>query len=179
MTEPKSGTASFLLWHVGLPVLLGAGLVAVSQFTDIDRSISNLFYAPADHTFPLRHEWFLQIVMHLWAKYLLVLLACVVLTGFLVSFAVDALRPLRRQLLFVLLAMTLGPASVAWLRNSVDKHCPYDTDIYGGLAPYERLFDAPARGVKTARCWPSGHAAGGFGLFAFYFLWRRRRPRWA
>jgi len=93
------------------------------------------------------------------------------------SFAIDALRHLRRPLLFILLAMMLGPASVSVLRTVAHKHCPVDIDRYGGFAPSERLLDLPAPNVRPGRCWPSSHAAGGFGLFAFYFVWWRRRPR--
>ena len=172
----RSDSIRFLLWHLALPLALALGVFVVFEFTDLDRSVSDLFYAPADHAFPLRHEWFFEVVLHQWAKYLLVLLASAVFGGFVMSFAIDALRPLRRQLLFVFLAMALGPLSVGWLRNVAHKQCPVDIDIYGGFARYERLLDAPAPDVRTGRCWPSGHAAGGFSLFAFYFVWRRRWP---
>jgi membrane-associated PAP2 superfamily phosphatase len=169
--------ARFALWHVVAPLLFACAVFALFESSDLDRRFSDLFYRPAEHAFALRRAWFLDVALHEWAKYVLVLLACAVLAGIVTSFAIEALRPLRRQLLFILLAMTLGPASVGWLRTTVHKHCPVDVDIYGGFAPYQRLLDAPTPGIQPGRCWPSGHAAGGFSLFAFYFVWRRRWPR--
>src|SRR3990172_2231372 len=93
----RSDSIRFLLWHLALPLALALGVFVVFEFTDLDRSVSDLFYAPADHAFPLRHEWFFEVVLHQWAKYLLVLLASAVFGGFVMSFAIDALRPLRRR----------------------------------------------------------------------------------
>jgi membrane-associated PAP2 superfamily phosphatase len=40
---------------------------------------------------------------------------------------------------------------------------------YGGYATHLGLFDAAASGQSPGHCFPSGHAAAGFSLLAFYF----------
>ncbi len=175
--EPRPKARRFYLWHAGVAVMAALLLVFVFEYTDLDRAISDFFYDPALRHFPLQHDWFLEVVMHHWAKYLIVMIAVGALAGFLASFKVAALRPQRRVLLFVFLALALGPATVSTLKLILAKHCPYDLDIYGGFAPYLRLLDAPVPDVRPGQCFPGGHASGGFALMAFYFVWYRHHPQ--
>jgi membrane-associated PAP2 superfamily phosphatase len=163
--------------HLGVPLLLALVLLAVFETSNLDRWISDFYFDPALPGFPLRRDWFLETVMHRWTKYPLILLALALLGGWLASFRFAALRTQRRVLLFLVLAMGLGPAAVGGLKQVTGKHCPYDLDRYGGAAPYTRLLEAAPEGVKPGACWPGGHASGGFGLLGFYFIWYRRRPR--
>jgi len=163
--------------HLGVPLLLALVLLAVFETSNLDRWISDFYFDPALPGFPLRRDWFLETVMHRWTKYPLILLALALLGGWLASFRFAALRTQRRVLLFLVLAMGLGPAAVGGLKQVTGRHCPYDLDLYGGAAPYTRLLEAAPAGVKPGACWPGGHASGGFGLLGFYFIWYRRRPR--
>ena len=46
-------------------------------------------------------------------------------------------------------------------------HCPWDLKSFGGFADYgSGWFVSP---VQAGRCFPSGHAAGGFSLVALMF----------
>jgi membrane-associated PAP2 superfamily phosphatase len=57
--------------------------------------------------------------------------------------------------------------------------CPNDLIQYGGNLPYLQLFDALPIGVAMGKCFPGGHASGGFALMAFYFAFRDMRPKFA
>lgn len=177
MAPERRAAVTFYLWHAVLPALLAIVVFCLFEYSDIDRHVSDRFYDAAAHRFPWRNDWFLEAVMHQWAKYPLVLLAFGGLAGYLLSFALPTLCALRRRLLFVFLVMALGPASVSALKDISNKHCPYDLDVYGGFAPYTRLLDATPPDIEPGRCWPGGHASGGFGLIALYFASRRRWPR--
>lgn len=155
------------------------GIFLLFEVFGVDRAVSDLFYDPAVRRFPLREDWFLEVVIHRWAKYILVLIALGLLGGIGLSFRIGALRAWRRGMVFVFLAMVLGSAAVGALKVATNKHCPYDLEIYGGYAPYLGLFEPSPAGVGAGKCFPGGHASGGFGLMAFYFLWYRRRPRLA
>jgi len=89
------------------------------------------------------------------------------------------LRPWRARLLVVALSMTLGPVTVGILKQSTDIPCPKQLRLYGGKLPHVTLLDrlsgtAPA---LDARCYPAGHASGGFALISLLFLFRSRRAR--
>lgn len=167
---------AFLLKHLGIPLALGLLLLALDA-TNLDRAVSNWFYDAATGRFPLRYSSVLETVMHLWAKYLVVLIAFAVIGAWLFSFAAERLRPWRRLLLFLGLSLALAPGAVAVLRSVAYKHCPYDLAEYGGFAPYRGLFEQPAPGVKPGHCFLSGHASAGFSLLAFYFAGRVLRRR--
>ena len=83
-------------------------------------------------------------------------------------------------LLIVMLTLPLGPSVVSSLKGTTNVACPYDLTQYGGDTPYIRLFERYPAGKKPAkqqRCFPAGHASGGFALLALYFLPQSRRRR--
>jgi membrane-associated PAP2 superfamily phosphatase len=167
---------AFLLKHLCVP-LCACVLVLALATTQLDRTVSHWFYDATAGRFPLRYSSMLETVMHLWVKYLVVLLACTAIAAYLFSFAAERWRTWRRLLLFVSLSLTLAPAAVAVLKPVDNRYCPYDLAEYGGFAPYRGLFERPAPDVKPGHCSLSGHASGGFSLLAFYFVgFALRRP---
>ncbi len=111
--------------------------------------------------------------------------------------------PHRTDLWLVILAISLTAVLVGLIKNATHVYCPYEVDRYGGKAPYVHLFEAypekyPAHwrfiiggkkwnqdcsqwtGVERAecgRCFPCGHASGGFALMGLFFVFRAWR-RW-
>lgn len=185
MSSPPAGQARRAIpwrdyaWFAGVPLLAAVVLFVLVEYTGIDRAFSDLFFDPVAKKFPLRHDWFLEVIGHHWAKYVLVVISFASLAAVLFSFGVAALRPYRRPLLFLFLAMTIGPMVVGHLKDTTNKHCPYDLDIYGGYAPHKSLLETADPGVERGRCWPGGHASGGFALMGLFFIWRHQRPRLA
>lgn len=177
--NPRTEVLRFYAWHAGVPLLFAAALILVFETTTLDRLISDLFYDPAARGFPLRRDGFLEQVVHRGGKYFVVLVALAALGAFALSFVRARARVLRRPALYILLCLALGPGLVAGLKAVTNKHCPYDLAVYGGFAEYTRLFERAPPGDAPGRCFPGGHASGGFALMAFYFVWRRRRPAWA
>ncbi len=179
VSASRRDTLRFYLWHVALPVLLAVLLLVVFEASELDRRLSDFFFDPVSASFPWRHNAWMEAIGHQWLKYPLVLLAAALLVTLVLSLRFPRLRAQRKTLLFLLLAMALGPAAVSFLKDTTNKHCPYDLQIYGGSAPYVRLLEQAPPDAPPGRCFPGGHASGGFALMAFYFVWRRRRPRLA
>lgn len=178
--QKQNSAWRFYLLHLVIP-LVAAGLILwVIYILDIDERITRLFFDPVTQQFPLRNHWFLEVVMHHWAKYAVVTLGVAVLAAYLLSFRIASLAPLRRALLFLVLAMGLSSGAVSYLKSVSHKQCPYDLKMYGGYAPYTALFEKTPEGVKPGKCWPNGHSSTGFCLMAFYFAARHlRRQRLA
>lgn len=176
---PGRGAAGgwrFAVLHVLLPLALGAALLWVIDVAGVDRALSDAFYDPATRSFPLRHAWLLDVVMHHWAKVLVGTLGALCVTGYGLSFALPPLAPHRRTLLFLALAMGLSTLTVSSLKLVFARHCPWDLEIYGGFAPYEGLLQAIPEGLRPGHCFPGGHASTGFALMSFYFVfWPSRR----
>ena len=159
---------------LGVPLIAAVCLLWLDT-TDVDRAITSWFFDPVSHSFPLRYDEFLEVVLHRWAKYVVILLGSLAIAAFLLSFFIELLLPHRRVLLFVALSLALAPATVAALKASSSKHCPWDLAEYGGPVPYMRLFGATRSDVGHGRCFPAGHAASGFALMSFYFVGRARQ----
>ena len=159
------------LWLL-IPLALLAGLLAMEN-TSIDQTISNWFYDHSAHAFPLRYTFFFDTVLHHWTKYAVILATCIVVAALLLTWIIPILARWRATLLFLALAMAMAPLTVSLLKLITDRPCPWDFVEFGGLEPYTHLFQF--RGTAHARglCFPAGHAATGFALMAFFFVFHR------
>lgn len=170
---------SFLVLHLGPALAVMLGLLLM-EMTDLDRQISDRFFDAASGTFPLRHDFILDVVMHRWAKYLVIVVGVIILVTCLVSLFTATLRKWRRLLVYLTLALGLAPAAVSALKAGSSRYCPYDLAAYGGYAPHLGLFETAAAPLELGHCFPGGHASTGFCLLAFYFAgYALQRPRLA
>lgn len=168
MIAGNGGRRDFLLRHLG-PALPVFALLLALETTAIDSAMSSWFFDPVAGVFPLHNNWALEVFGHLWPKQLVILVGCCVIAMYLLSFALSALEPYRRLMLFLSLALTVAPLVVILLRTASVRHCPWSLREYSGFAQHLSLFDAIPPGLLPGHCFPSGHAAAGFCLFAFYF----------
>ena len=177
-TPQKQNSAwRFYLLHLVILLVAACLILWTIYVLSIDERVTRLFFDPVTQQFPLRNYWFLEVAMHYWIKYAVVVLAVMVLAAYVLSFRIALLAPLRRVLFFLVLAMGLSSGAVSYLKSVSHKQCPYDLKMYGGYAPYIALLEKTPDGVKPGRCWPGGHSSTGFCLMAFYFAGRHLRNR--
>jgi membrane-associated PAP2 superfamily phosphatase len=157
-----------LRW-ITIPLILATLLLIVDLTTDFDRTLTRYAYDAHSAGFPLRTNYWLDVVMHHWTKYAVITIGCMATGALLLSFALPALEPHRRVLFFLALAIALAPLSVTAGKAASVRHCPWDIEEFGGLVPYTRIFEPIAPAVKPGHCFPAGHASTGFALMAFYF----------
>jgi membrane-associated PAP2 superfamily phosphatase len=155
-----------------LPVIAVAGVIFALDHAGVDLLVAHWFFDTSSGSFPWRYNGFLEVVMHHWTKYLVILVAVAAFTSYLISFLVSQLKPARALFLFVALALTIAPLAVATLKFFSMRHCPWDITDFGGFVPYTGLLDAYPGNVAPGRCFPAGHASTGFCLFAFHFAGR-------
>ncbi|MEQ1776463.1 MAG: phosphatase PAP2 family protein [Burkholderiales bacterium] len=155
-----------------LPVIAVASVIFALDHTGIDPQVTGWFYDAQSGGFPWRYNSFMEVVMHHWTKYLVILVAVAAFAGYLISFLTPQLQSNRSLFLFVALALTLAPLAVATLKFFSLRHCPWDIAGFGGFVPYAGLLDAYPGNVAPGRCFPAGHASTGFCLFAFHFAGR-------
>lgn len=76
--------------------------------------------------------------------------------------------------------MGLSTSFVTPLKKVSQMHCPWSLEQYGGVEHFSPLLGPRAEPVdKPGNCWPGGHAAAGFALFALFFALRNTHPRCA
>ena len=167
-------------WAV--PLAIAALVLVLGELTDVDRAIMRLAFDPGSRSFPLRSNFWLEVVMHHWTKYAVAGLAGAAATRYVLGVAFPGLCSGRRLWLFLALALVLAPASVTLGKAASDRPCPWDIDEFGGHVRYTRLLEPPSSHIERGRCFPAGHASTGFALMAVYFVGfaarRRRAARW-
>jgi membrane-associated PAP2 superfamily phosphatase len=154
-----------LLWALALAPMLAL----LFEATPVDRVLIGMYFDTSSHSFPLRDDLFLQGVMHSGMKLLVTGIAFTVFGAFLMTWLLPEWITHRRRLLWVTLGMAGGSLLVSLLKHGSAQHCPWDLAAFGGYAPFHGLFDRLPTGTAPGRCFPGGHASGGFALLAFYF----------
>ncbi len=188
--------------HLIVSVVLLFVVVLGLENTGLDIAIQYFFYRNGawlvDNTQPV-----IRFLFYDAPKKLLVLYAILILLALVLSFAIKPLRrfrtrnnlfillalvlsfvvkPLRRfrtrNNLFILLCLLLVPAVVGLGKKETHVHCPYQLQEFGGDVPYVTLFEAN-KYETPGRCFPAGHASGGFALLLFVLIAATRRQQMA
>ncbi|HEX8596080.1 MAG TPA: phosphatase PAP2 family protein [Pseudomonas sp.] len=163
---------------LGIPALAALVLILL-ELTSLDMDIARFAYDPAAGQFIGRHSYFLENVMHDWAKNAVIALGLLSLIAFIAAFRVKRLMPWRRELGCLVLSMALSTSFVTPVKVVTSVQCPWSLTEFGGKETYSELLSPRPDTDKPGRCWPGGHAATGFTLFALFFMFRDRRPRLA
>jgi len=167
------------LWiYLGIPVITAVALILL-ELTSLDMDIAKLAYDPVAGNFIGRHSYFLENVLHDRAKQAVIALSLAALISFICAFFVQRLKPWRRELGCLVLSMALSTSFVTPVKVVTSVQCPWSLTEFGGKETYSELLSPRPATDKPGRCWPGGHAATGFTLFALFFILRDRRPRMA
>lgn len=169
----------FWMWHAAVPLVAFLFLAAFCEITHIDLILSDCFYDFRQGCWPAKNSFWTEWLIHKRGRDLVVITASASFLCWLGSLRFDALRKWRRGALLVLLAIAIGTSLVTMGKNLSNRHCPWDMDRYGGCVPYTTLFEGTPGDQDRGRCFPAGHAAGGFSLMALYFAFRDRNTKLA
>lgn len=167
----------FALHLCGL--LLVAGLAWVAGSNGWDERIAAHFYNATQSGFPLRDNWIMKTLLHDGGKELPVLAALVLLGTRVHGHSPRSRWHASRHDRAYALAVLLVSVSIAGLlKDHTPMQCPWSLDAFGGAQPHHSLAAwlhglVPAD-ARAGHCWPSGHAAGAFGLAGLYFVARQR-----
>ncbi len=163
---------------LAIPALTAVALVLL-ELTSIDMRLAQWVYDPTAGGFIGRHSYFLENVLHDQAKNVVIAMALLALATWLASFFVERLQGYKRELGCLVLSMALATAFVTPLKAVTAVQCPWSLSQFGGKETYSELLSPRPATDSPGRCWPGGHAATGFTLFALFFALRDRKPRLA
>ena len=197
--------ARFYLINFGIPLLLVVAVFCAFDLTNLDIAFSNLFYGPVAHVFPLDSSQAVEYFTHKLPRIIPDWTGQLAIIGTLLSFLWPRLKhdkhaaviavlqrlwiaPVlkfcarhRRDLLFVVVAFAVSTGVTHFFKSHTGIYCPIETTLYGGKHPKLEWFQnlSLLHDAGTGRCWPGGHASGGFTVCALYFVARRYRWRHA
>lgn len=156
-----------LLVHgLGVPALL-ATIALFLHYSGWDQRISAALFDPGLQQFPARQWPGFDLLGHRIAKSIVFGLWFVLLGAALAAPKIERLRAHRSLLWASVAAMAIGPTVVVALKSLNSIHCPWDLKPFGGTADF--TYDWFVSAADAGRCFPGGHAAGGFSLAALYF----------
>lgn len=152
------------------------------ELTSIDIFVQNYFYDEAANRWLLSHEKgsLLDMLFYTGIKKIIIVFGVLILSLYLYSFkaSAEALKEYRRGLLIVWLSIALVPFVIGVLKALSNVPCPCDIKYFGGEFPYIRVLDVmPVDIIKKFKCYPAGHASGGFALMSLFFLFKEQRNR--
>lgn len=86
-----------------------------------------------------------------------------------------------KGIIIVILSAIFVPLIIGGIKKYSNMPCPKNTINYGGVYPHIKLFESYPKSfnqTNSIKCFPAGHASGGFALFSLIFLFKTRRNRW-
>lgn len=158
-------------------------IVAVIFFgvSGTDIWVQNHFYNPVSHQWILdREDPVLNFIFYDGIKRLIIIVNVLVLIALVVWWKKPFLHKYRKGLIIVLLSSIFVPVIVGSLKATTNIPCPKNLEIYGGVYPHTCVWEKyPSTfcNQKKIKCWPAGHASGGFALLSLYYLFRKRRAK--
>ncbi|WP_447652307.1 phosphatase PAP2 family protein [Pseudomonas abietaniphila] len=201
----NSSRNRFYLTYLGVPLLIALCLFVVFDLTDLDVLISDALYNTTTHQFVMGHNKLFENLTHRWPRIIPNLTGEAAIIGSVLSFAWPRFRaykhsrliawlervrvaPLlrfltrhRRDLLFVVVAFSVTTGFIHYFKSHTSVFCPVETTLYGGIEQKREWFEnfSLLHEAGKGRCWPGGHASGGFTMLALYFVALRYRWRHA
>lgn len=150
--------------------------------SDLDLRVQDSFYNFATHKWIL--DWSLQpykFIFYDGIKKLLILFAVSLLIILLVFRKKEIVKQYKKGLIVVILSAVFVPAISSGLKSYTNMPCPKDEKHYGGIYPRTAVwqeYSGEFKLLKKSKCWPAGHASGGFALMSLFFLFKTRRAKY-
>lgn len=159
--------------------LLGITLLLCEQ-TRIDLWVQDKFYISGTASWIIdKHDQLLRILFYTGPKAVLKVVLGLALAAAIFSRKIHWAQSHKEGILIVLLSTVLTVALVGLLKGATDVPCPSQLTLFDGSYPYSTfwLHTLSPEQAARARCFPAGHASGGFALLSLAFLFRSRMNR--
>jgi membrane-associated PAP2 superfamily phosphatase len=156
-------------------------VVALFQFTQLDIIFQENFYNYETKSWLIdKNEPILKFFLYDGLKKLLILFAVLVLFSLIFLRKKKIVQEYKKGLIIVLLSAIFVPLVVGSLKATTNTPCPCNIVNFGGNYPDVKVFDSYPKDFiqkKKIKCWPAGHASGGFALMALFFLFKTARNK--
>lgn len=167
---------------VGTTALILGVVVLLFEITPIDLQVQDqLFDFESQKWLVDRDSKPEKVIFYTGPKVLIITLAIAVGTALAVTCITKGPPERARRLALFLSCLIIVPIVLSGSRNFTDVYCPYQLARYGGDKAYVKILEHYPDSDEArcpGKCFPAGHAGGGFALMAGFFVFDRRRSRW-
>ncbi len=151
------------------------------ELTNIDLLLQNYFYDMQLHTWLVNDDnVLLDLIFYSGIKKIYIAFALALLTSLVFFYKRPLIQHYKQGIIIVLLSLIIVPSTVSLLKASTNVACPKHLTLYGGDYPYVSVLDAYPSDFhqeKKVKCFPAGHASGGFALMALFFLFKSKKNK--
>ena len=178
-TVPSAAAAQSAPTHRWIVLTLVA-FVIVSLWDVAGQDLALAHWWGSTKGFALRSNHFLVMYMHEAMRMLGWVVVVALSIGVWTPFCVLRRLPTFRRVQLVV-SVLLSLAVVATIKRTSATSCPWDLQLFGGVAEYVSHWRWGVHDGGSGHCFPAGHAAAGFAFLGGYFaLWRDapRAARW-
>ncbi|MEJ2414696.1 MAG: phosphatase PAP2 family protein [Sulfurimonas sp.] len=152
--------------------------------SSLDEHIQNLFYnfntkfwvlTPYDQPY--------EFIFYSGIKKLLIIISVLIFFSLAFYKKSQKINAYKKGIIVIVLSAIFVPAIVGGLKSTTNMPCPRDEIQYGGVYPKTKIWEPFPQEVllqqhNQLKCWPAGHASGGFALMSFFFLFTRKRNQY-
>ena len=159
--------------QIVITIFLLVFVIALFQFTNLDISIQSFFYDFETKNWIIdKNEPILKFFLYDGLKDLLLLFGLLILLSLIFLRKKSFIQEYKKGLIIVLLSAIFVPIIVGTLKAITNTPCPCNIVYFNGKYPDIKVFDSYPKDftqISKAKCWPAGHASGGFALMALFF----------
>lgn len=162
--------------HIIITAILLVAVITLFQFSNLDIFVQSFFYNFDTKNWLInKDEPILKFFFYDGIKNLLILFAVIIFFSLIFLRKKELIQEYKKGLIIVLLAAIFVPVIIGSLKAITNTPCPCNIIYFNGTYPDIKVFDTyPKDFIQTskAKCWPAGHASGGFALMALFFLFK-------
>ena len=159
-----------------LTTILLIVVICLFQFTNLDIFIQSFFYDFESKNWLIdKNEPILKLFLYDGLKKAIIIFNVLILIALIFFRKKQIIQEYKKGLLIVLLSAIFIPSIIGTLKAITNTPCPCNIINFGGTYPDIKVFDSyPKDFIQTSKikCWPAGHASGGFALMALFFLFK-------
>lgn len=165
--------------HLIISILLLIFVIGFFQFTNSDIMVQNYFYNFETKSWLIdKDEPILKLFLYDGLKQGLIIFGVFILILLIFFRKKEFVKEYKKGLIILLLSSIFVPTIVGSLKAITNTPCPCNIEHFGGEYPDIKVFDKyPEDFIQKskAKCWPAGHASGGFALMALFFFFKNPR----
>lgn len=165
-----------------ITLFLLLSVIILFAFTNLDIFIQEFFYNANTHQWFLdKNEPVLKFIFYDGIKKLLILFAIGILLILIFFRKNRMVLEYKKGLIIILLSSIIVPLSIGSLKAVTNMPCPKNIQHFNGKYPDVNVFECYPQEFKEKnpdckiKCWPAGHASGGFALLSLFFLFKSQK----
>lgn len=167
--------------NIVVTALILIGAILFFGLSGADIWVQSHFYNPQTHQWIVdTNNGVLKFIFYDGIKRLLIIIAILFLCVLIIGWKKRWMQPYRRGFIIVILSSIIVPVAVGSLKAVTNMPCPKNVETFGGAYPHTCVWEKYAAKechLEKQKCWPAGHASGGFALLSLIFLFHSRRNK--